>query len=118
MPDCPYCGSQTRRGARGFFRRFVSSAVLQCTSCGRRIPIRRRWLGIFQRYVECPKCSSPTLSRIFSRDRVDKTSKNPLRRLLGIFGAPLYHCIYCRYQFRDWRKRASDDRVNPTYKMR
>jgi hypothetical protein len=45
-------------------------------------------------------------------------SRNPLRKLLAIFGCPLYHCIYCRYQFRDWRKRLSDERVSPTYKMR
>jgi len=28
-------------------------------------------------------------------------SSNPLRRLL--IGSPLYHCTFCRYQFRDWR---------------
>jgi hypothetical protein len=27
-----------------------------------------------------------------------------LRRLLGLFGLPLYHCTFCRFQFRDWRK--------------
>ncbi|MCU1325234.1 MAG: hypothetical protein JWN34_604 [Bryobacterales bacterium] len=106
------------RGPRSFFRKLVSHAVLQCTSCKRQISIRRRWLGIFQRYAECPICSSPTPSRIFSRDRVDAMSRNPLRKLLAIFGCPLYHCIYCRYQFRDWRKRLSDERVSPTYKMR
>jgi hypothetical protein len=29
-------------------------------------------------------------------------SRNPCRRLL--FGCPLYHCTFCRYQFRDWRR--------------
>jgi DNA-directed RNA polymerase subunit RPC12/RpoP len=80
--------------------------------------MRRRWLSIFQRYAECPKCGTRTLSRIHSRDRVDKISRNPLRRLLGLFGASLYHCIYCRYQFRDWRKRESDQKANPTLNLR
>jgi hypothetical protein len=32
-------------------------------------------------------------------------SQNPLRRMLGLAGFPLYHCTFCRLQFRDWRGR-------------
>ena len=80
--------------------------------------LRRRYLSIFQRYCECPRCGTRTLSRIFSGDRVDRTSSNPLRWILGLFGAPLYHCIYCRFQFRDWRKRESDSGVKPLFRFR
>jgi hypothetical protein len=36
-------------------------------------------------------------------DKVDRMSNNLLRRLLRLVGCPLYHCTFCRYQFRDWR---------------
>jgi len=117
MPDCPYCGKPTQRGSRGLLRKLVSSAVFYCKSCGRSVSIPRHYLSVFRRYAECPKCGTRKLSRIFSRDRVDTISANPLRRLLGLVGAPLYHCIFCRFQFRDWRKRESDERVNPTYRV-
>ncbi len=105
------------RDPRSFFRKLVSRADYRCTSCRRTICIRRPYLSIFQRYCECPRCGTRTLSRIFSRDRVDKMTRNPIRWMLALVGAPLYHCIYCRYQFRDWRKRESDDRVNPTFRI-
>jgi hypothetical protein len=35
-------------------------------------------------------------------------SFNPFRFLLILLGRPLYHCAFCRLQFRDWRKRQSD----------
>ena len=108
MPDCPKCGAPTQRGRRSLFRRLVSRAVFVCGSCGLKIAVGRPYLSIFHRYAECPQCSTSKLSRLSSRDHVDSMSRNPLRRLLGLFGAPLYHCIYCRYQFRDWRKRESD----------
>jgi hypothetical protein len=44
------------------------------------------------------------LSRLAAKDRIDSTSRNPLRRMLKLFGCPLYHCTFCRMQFRDWRK--------------
>ena len=117
MPECPHCGSPTSRVARGLFRKLVSRADFRCVSCNRIVSLRQPYLSIFQRYCECPKCGTRSLNRIFSRDRVDKMSRNPLRRLLALIGAPLYHCIYCRYQFRDWRKRVSDERVTPTFRI-
>lgn len=37
---------------------------------------------------------------------------NPLRRLLVVFGASIYHCTFCRVQFRVWRK------LDPRRKLR
>lgn len=108
MIDCPNCGSPTRRGRRGLFRRLVSQAVFVCESCGLKIAVGRPYLSIFQGFAECPRCCTRRVSRLSSRDHVDSFSSNPIRRILGLLGAPLYHCIYCRYQFHDWRKRESD----------
>jgi hypothetical protein len=41
-------------------------------------------------------------------DLIDRMSPNPLRRSLRLFGFPIYHCTFCRYQFRDWRKPDQD----------
>ena len=35
-------------------------------------------------------------------------NRNPFRMLLGLFVAPLYHCTFCRLQFRDPRKRSPE----------
>jgi hypothetical protein len=59
---------------------------------------------IFQKYAECPLCQTRAISKLSKKDRVDPTTLNPLRRMLALFGAPLYHCTFCRVQFRDWRK--------------
>jgi len=118
MPDCPNCGSPTKRGRRSLFRRLVSQAVFVCESCGLKMAVGRPYLSIFQGYAECPRCCTRKLVRLNSRDHVDVMSANPFRRLLGLFGAPLYHCIYCRYQFRDWRKREADARRAPVLKTR
>ncbi len=90
-------------------QRIFFDAIFRCDYCGHRDYIWRRSLFvIFQRYSECPRCGTHDLSRLSSRDWVDSTTQNPLRRTLGLFGFPLYHCTFCRLQFWDWRKRESD----------
>jgi DNA-directed RNA polymerase subunit RPC12/RpoP len=66
---------------------------------------RRSFFALFNQYSECPKCGTRELSRLQTKDLIDTVAANPLRRLLKLFGAPLYHCTFCRYQFRDWRER-------------
>jgi len=59
--------------------------------------------AIFQLYCHCPRCHNRDLTKLSGRDKLDRMSPNPLRFLLVVFGAPLYHCTFCRMQFRDWR---------------
>lgn len=43
------------------------------------------------------------LSKHSKYDKIDRKSSSIFRRLLGMFGAPIYHCTFCRVQFRDFR---------------
>jgi uncharacterized Zn finger protein len=105
MPACVACGGPIVRRPRNVFNKFVDRAIYKCENCGRQTHRRRPIFTLFRRYCECPKCGTRNLSRLAVRDRIDTMTQNPLRRLLFLFGYPIYHCTFCRYQFRDWRKR-------------
>ncbi len=90
------------------FQKVFCRAVVGCGHCGERVFVPRATLGAFRRYCQCPQCGTRDLSKLRSGDHVEKMNRNPLRMLLGLFGAPLYHCTFCRLQFRDWRKRAPE----------
>ena len=107
MPDCAQCGDEIIRIRRNFLERAYTRAVFQCPSCGHRLYFRRSFFRRVRRYCECPQCGTRNLSQLKSIDRVDRLNKNPLRLLLAIFRAPLYHCTFCRLQFWDLRKRAA-----------
>jgi hypothetical protein len=48
-------------------------------------------------------CGNTRVRRLPARDRIDAMSAHPLSMLLGLFGAPIYHCNACRHQYHDWR---------------
>ena len=114
MPACLICGGPITRRPRNIFGKIVDRAMYKCEDCGQRIHRRRTFFALFRRYCECPRCGTRDLHRLASRDRVDGISKNPFRRLLVLLGFPIYHCTFCRFQFRDWRKRESDERKKST----
>jgi len=109
MLGCPKCGGPIIRRQRNYAQRLVFRAVYSCEECQRRVSRHRSFLAILHRYAECPRCGTRELSRLASKDRIDSTSANPLRRILKLLGCPLYHCTFCRMQFRDWRKRALNE---------
>jgi len=99
MFTCPECASPGKRRPRTFKERFTNRAKLVCVGCGgtwfwRRVP--------FQKYAHCPQCGTPRLSKLSKYDRIDRKSSSWFRKLLGLFGAPIYHCTFCRLQFRDF----------------
>jgi hypothetical protein len=110
LPACIVCGHSYARKRRNLIQKVLFQAVFRCEHCGHETYIRRGCLlfVMFRRYSECPWCGNPDVSRLSSRDRVDPMSRNPLRRILGLFGFRLYHRKFCRLQFFDWRKRESD----------
>ena len=110
MPSCLTCGSKIVRKRRNLVEKLFDRATYLCESCDRAFHMRRSFFSVFRRYTECPKCSTRQLGRLASPDRIDRMTLNPLRRALAVLGAPLYHCTFCRYQFRDWRKRAPEYR--------
>ena len=107
MIGCLHCGGPIVRRQRNLAQRLVFRAVYSCEDCRRRSSRPRAFLTFFSRYVECPRCGTRDLSRLASKDRIDAISRNPFRRILKLLGCPLYHCTFCRMQFRDWRKRAT-----------
>ena len=65
--------------------------------------IYRSFYAMFLPGCRCPLCDNRELTTLTRVDKIDRMSANPLRRLLYLFGCPLYHCTFCRYQFRDYR---------------
>jgi hypothetical protein len=113
MPDCQVCGQETVRTRRNIVQRLYTRAVFKCLRCGNRVAVYRRFVGAFGRYTRCPQCGTrQNLSKLKSIDRVDRLNKNPLRWLLGVLGAPLYHCTFCRLQFWDTRSREPAPKQN------
>jgi len=81
--------------------KLISRASFRCDKCGAKFNFYRPILTVFQRWAQCPLCSNRDLLVRRSVDKIDRLSRNPLRRLLIV--CSLYHCTFCRYQFRDWR---------------
>jgi ribosomal protein S27AE len=101
MITCRVCAGIGKRRSRTFLERLVNRAKLQCPDCGAFWYWRR---VLFQKYTFCPECGTSRLSKRSKYDRIDRKSDSVVRRFLGIFGAPIYHCTFCRLQFRDYRR--------------
>lgn len=63
----------------------------------------RPFTALFHTRCACPLCGNSDLNKLSSVDPADKLTTNPLRRLLGSIGAPLYRCTLCHFQFYDFR---------------
>lgn len=113
MPVCYKCGRETSRRRRTLLRKIVSRASFHCNHCGTNSNFYRPLIAAFQFRSQCPLCHNRILVKRSKLDRVDRVSANPLRRVLGLFGFPLYHCTFCRYQFRDFRPRAPEASRHP-----
>ena len=83
--------------------RIFSKASFHCNHCGADSNFYRSPVAIFERWCQCPICHTHNVKVRSRVDRIDRMSPNPLRRALWLLGCPLYHCTFCRYQFRDWR---------------
>jgi hypothetical protein len=104
MPNCATCGGNLSRRPRNAFRKLFWNAAFRCDDCGARWYYDRSFLAAFRVYSHCPVCQTSQLTVMESPDPVDRVSSNPLRAMLRMFGFPLDHCTFCRFQFRDWRR--------------
>lgn len=84
--------------------KIFSRASFRCNGCGAVTHFYRPFFALFQRWSQCPICHNRRLSVLAKPDRIDRRSLNPFRRFLVLLRSPLYHCTFCRFQFRDWRK--------------
>ena len=79
--------------------RIFTRAKLKCPQCSH-VWYWRRFL--FQKHALCPECATPRVLKRSKYDRIDRKSESLFRNFLGLFGAPIYHCTFCRLQFRDF----------------
>jgi len=100
MLTCPACSGLGKRLPRSFTERVFNRAKMWCSNCG----VVWYWPRVpFQKHTQCPECGTSRLLKLSKYDRIDRKSTSILRHLLGIFGAPIYHCTFCRLQFCDYR---------------
>jgi predicted RNA-binding Zn-ribbon protein involved in translation (DUF1610 family) len=110
MPCCQFCDHELIRKRRTLFQKAFTLAVFKCPKCHNSTSWRRPFFHKISLRSQCPQCGTPDVSKLRSIDRVDRLNKNPLRALLGLVGAPLHHCTFCRLQFWDLRSRSPEVR--------
>ena len=107
---CSKCGNERFfRRHRSAIDKFLYSGLYQCKDCGvrQKVPRWKHWYW-FSPTVQCPVCGTSDVTRRKSRDWIDRMYCNPLSRFQQLFGAPIYHCLWCRVQFYDLRPMAGN----------
>lgn len=105
MLNCSVCGERLIRTRRTFLEKPFFSLAFKCRGCDIRVREKHRFFYHFGRYVQCPHCGTTDLEKRSSRDKIDRLTKNPFSMVQALFGAHLYHCVFCRFQFYDLRSR-------------
>ena len=109
MVKCGQCGGELRRIHRTFVERLNYMAVYECHGCQRQAVASRRFRFNLGPACRCPVCGTYKVVRLKERDRIDRFHTgflHGLKRLMG--GSKLFHCRWCRLQFYDRRKLASE----------
>jgi hypothetical protein len=108
MVKCSQCGGKLRRVHRTFFERFNYMAIYECPKCEREESVPRRFRYHLGSVCRCPVCGTFRVVRLKQRDRIDRLHTGFLNLLERLAGGKLYHCRWCRMQFYDRRKLASE----------
>ena len=83
-------------------------AIYQCPKCERQEFAPHRFRYHLGPACRCPLCGSQRMVRLKERDRIDPFHHGFLNLLERMAGGTLYHCRWCRVQFYDRRKLASE----------
>ncbi len=105
MPRCASCGSGLVRSHRSGFEKLFYRAVYRCANCSAKQKEPLQTVSPLTRYAHCPRCGNPSPVVRSRPDKIDRMIHGPLRLLHRLLGGTLYHCIYCRLQFYDLRKK-------------
>ena len=105
---CPTCGHGGTRKRRSPLGKILNRVSYRCRECDTVWHVRRSFLTFMAPGARCPKCGTQTLSVRSKYDKIDAVSWNPLRYALAALKAPIYHCTFCRYQFRDLRSKLEE----------
>lgn len=108
MQKCARCGARLRRVHRTFFERFSYMAIYECKACGVEEFVPRRFRLHFGGSARCPRCGTYRIVRLKAPDRIDPMHAGLFNLLERLAGGRLHHCRYCRIQFYDRRKLATD----------
>jgi hypothetical protein len=100
------------RRHRPLHHKLLYSASLECALCGRRVRYLRPGIEVpltrlLSRYTRCPRCATLSVHPLAHRDGIDGVSRNLLSMIAGLTGGHRYHCVGCRLQYFDWRRKAS-----------
>jgi len=84
-------------------------AIYACRECEHEEFVPRRYRYHFGSHARCPRCGTFRLKKLKEPDKIDPRCGgflDFLERLAG--GGKLFHCRYCRIQFHDRRRLATE----------
>jgi hypothetical protein len=111
---CRQCGGKLKRVHRTFFERFGYMAVYECQKCEIEEFVPRRFRYHFDSFCRCPLCGSYRVVRLKRPDKIDRRHGgflNLLERLIS--RGRMFHCRWCRLQFYDRRRVATQAEAGP-----
>ena len=97
-----------RRVHRTLMERLTYLAIYECKECHAEDNLPRAFQLHRGKSARCPRCGTYRLVRLKEPDRIDPMHTGPLNILERMAGGKLYHCRYCRVQFWDRRRLASE----------
>jgi len=97
-----------RRVHRTLVERLHYLAIYACKDCDTEDNLPRAHRLHFGKAARCPRCGTYRISRLKEPDRIDPMNTSVLNFLEKLFGGKLFHCRYCRIQFFDRRRLASE----------
>jgi len=105
MRKCAHCGGGMSRSPRRFWERPLFDSAFECRRCEARTRSKRVLIGSVGTHARCPRCGTEEIRKRSSPDRIDRVLRTPLSLLQSLIGGSLYHCMFCRLQFYDVRRR-------------
>lgn len=83
-------------------------AIYECKACSVEEFVPRRFRLHLGGNARCPKCGTYRIVRLKAPDRIDPMHSGLFNLLERVFGGRLHHCRFCRIQFYDRRRMATD----------
>ena len=114
MLKCEQCGGRVRRVHRTFFERFTYMAIYACRGCDAETYYPRRYTYHFGPHCRCPHCGTFRVTRLKAPDKIDRMHTGLLNMIERMASGRLFHCRYCRIQFFDRRRLASEVAADET----
>ncbi len=92
-----------RRIHRTFKQRVVDMALFECPKCHASKEVGRPFTYYLGQKARGPLCGTLRVRKIAKRDPVDPMYRNFVYYLRTLMQTKLYHCMFSRRQFLDWR---------------